>query len=583
MQQIRREYGMEVEYKKDLRHNYLVIKADKDRKIESYCIKILEHQTIDGVLKAEQRCVDNQILFYYDITAKQSMSSILDKTQLSYTRIKQLVGNILNTIEKAYEYLLPEDDFILTPENIYMDVISHLPYLCFYSGYGKSIKEQLNGFLEYLMNKVDYNDKDAVLLVYQLYAVSKEEGFTIDHLLAVLQKRMQSVSEKNNHKSNDTDLPSFQEDDNHTQYSNPEEGYQFKERIQEHGVYKPKNRSDQKNTQLEEAKSKSIAQQIEKNNIFRKPTHEDSEKRDSNIPVMMEKLEGEEEILCYPIKTYLYTGACVFGGIIIMVIGFTSRILFNTFGNRIDYSKLLALLLVVFCIEGYLLKLIWDKKKKISKLVITKEYIDPRQKQKGLGVSLSSRLQELENNNIGKDREKNKVKNKEKVQIEVQGKDQSKIQGNDITQWSEQQSIYSDLLNRKSDNQQKILTGREELSIQEEDYNPTCLLNEASQRLTLVLKSLEDTEYKDIPIKDFPFFIGKLRKNVDYCLEKDVVSRFHAKITKEQEQYYITDLNSMNGTFVNQEPLQTYQKKEIKHGDEIAFANIRYQFWQKNF
>jgi pSer/pThr/pTyr-binding forkhead associated (FHA) protein len=69
---------------------------------------------------------------------------------------------------------------------------------------------------------------------------------------------------------------------------------------------------------------------------------------------------------------------------------------------------------------------------------------------------------------------------------------------------------------------------------------------------------------------------------VDYCLEKDVVSRFHAKITKEQEQYYITDLNSTNGTFVNQEPLQTYQKKEIKLGDEIAFANIRYQFLQQN-
>jgi pSer/pThr/pTyr-binding forkhead associated (FHA) protein len=69
---------------------------------------------------------------------------------------------------------------------------------------------------------------------------------------------------------------------------------------------------------------------------------------------------------------------------------------------------------------------------------------------------------------------------------------------------------------------------------------------------------------------------------VDYCLEKDVVSRFHAKITKEQEQYYITDLNSMNGTFVNQELLQIYQKKEIKFGDEIAFANIRYQFLQKS-
>jgi hypothetical protein len=538
--------------------------------------------------------VDNQILFYYDITAKQPMSSILDKITLSYARIVQLIGNILNTIENAYEYLLPENDFILNPENIYMDVISNLPYLCFCSGYDKSIKEQLNGLLEYLMNKVDYNDKDAVLLVYQLYAVSREEGFTIDHLLGVLQKRIQTVSEINIDKSKDTELLSFQKEDDLMFYNDHEERNQVKARIQEHGVYELKNRINQNDIQSEEDNPKSIAQHIEKNNVFRKLSYEKSVKRDLNIPVMMEKIEGEEEILCYPMKTYLYTGACTFSGIIILVIGFTSGILFNTFGNRIDYSKLLALFLIVFCMEGYLLKLIWDKKNKISKLIVTKEYIDPRQKQKGLGVTRSSRLQEIENNDIEDDREKNIVRNKEKmkekVQIEVQGKEDGKeqgkyqrnIQGKDIVRWSEQHGTYSDLLNRKSDNQQKVLTGREAFAIQEEDYNPTCLLNEASQRLTFVLKSLEDSEYKDIPIKDFPFFIGKLRKNVDYCLEKDVVSRFHAKITKEQEQYYITDLNSMNGTFVNQEPLQTYQKKEIKLGDEIAFANIKYQFSQKN-
>jgi hypothetical protein len=558
---------MEVEYKKDLRHNYMVITVHKEMKIEPYCIKILEHQTIDGVLKVEQRCMDNQILFYYDITAKQSMSNVLDKTVLSYMRVKQLFMNILQTIEKAYDYLLPEDDFILTPDNIYLDVITNLPYLCFCSGYGKHIKDQMNGLLEFLMNKVDYNDKDAVLLVYQLYAISREEGFTIDHLLDVLQKQIYTVSDKNSDKLSYTGIGRLPEEDNHTLQSYVEEGHQDSENIQEkaRGM---QNNGYQHNNQMEKTKSNDTVQQIRKNNINRKAARESSMKRDLNIPVMMEKLEGEEEISCYPIKTYLYTGACALGAIVITVVGFTTKILFNTFGNRVDYSKLLAFFLIVFCIEGYLLKLIWDKKNKITKLIVTKEYIDPRQKLSGLGVSLSRRLHgtAIDYNTI----------EKQKEQQEQQEHANGMIQ-------SDNQFIKNpDQLMRIGEVQQTIINGPRELFDQEEDYNPTCLLNETNENLTLVLKSLEEAKYKDISIKDFPFFIGKLKKNVDYCLEKDVVSRFHAKITKEQEQYYITDLNSTNGTFVNQEPLQTYQKKEIKLGDEIAFANIRYQFLQQN-
>jgi hypothetical protein len=117
---------MEVEYKKDLKHNYMVITEDPD-KMEAYSIKMLEAQTIEGILSVEQRRMDNKILLYYDITAKQAMSAITDKTVLSYEKVRSLCTGIIETIEKAYEYLLPEDDFILAPEYIYMEVGSNKP------------------------------------------------------------------------------------------------------------------------------------------------------------------------------------------------------------------------------------------------------------------------------------------------------------------------------------------------------------------------------------------------------------------------------------------------------------------------
>ncbi len=114
---------------------------------------------------------------------------------------------------------------------------------------------------------------------------------------------------------------------------------------------------------------------------------------------------------------------------------------------------------------------------------------------------------------------------------------------------------------------------------QEDDLNPTCVLNSIYEPAELpCLRAFDNLNYKDILISSSPFFIGKLKKTVDYCLEKEGISRFHAKITKEGEQYYLTDLNSTNGTFINDEALLTYQKKELIAGDKITFANIEYNF-----
>ena len=496
---------MDVEYKKDLRHNYMIITDNDGIKSEPYCIKLLENQVINGVLSVEHRRMDDKLLFYYDITAKQSMNNLLEKYMLSYDKVQLICLNILNTLDLAYEHLLPEDDFILMPEYIYMDISTYSPSLCFFTGYKKNIKEQMVCLLEYLMNRIDYNDKDAVLLIYQLYAVSREEGFTFDHLREVLK------------------------------------GERLKEEVP----------SDKKEVLFQKEKRNSKFQQEE---INRSELEAGKKEKPSDWfmeePIMMEKIEGETEIMFFPVKTYLLTGVCILGGMIVVIISCLSKILYNSFGNRIDYGKLFALTLILFCVEGYLLKIIWDKKNKISKMVKTKEYIDPRQEyshQKN-GERLAENTDTLKNLQVANRQSCSKEYNDKK--IINQGKKELKIEK------------YTD---------------------PEADNNPTCLLNAANtdvNSVKLVLKAVDESNYKDIPINSYPFFIGKLKKNVDYCLEKDVISRFHAKITKEGEEYYLTDLNSTNGTFLNNEALLTYQKKQISIGDELAFANIKYLFLQ---
>jgi adenylate cyclase len=52
------------------------------------------------------------------------------------------------------------------------------------------------------------------------------------------------------------------------------------------------------------------------------------------------------------------------------------------------------------------------------------------------------------------------------------------------------------------------------------------------------------------------------------------VSRKHAKITRNGNRYYLEDLGSQNGTWVNGHPISPGFQIEIKEGDIITFGHV---------
>lgn len=60
--------------------------------------------------------------------------------------------------------------------------------------------------------------------------------------------------------------------------------------------------------------------------------------------------------------------------------------------------------------------------------------------------------------------------------------------------------------------------------------------------------------------------IGKHTGLADYILNKSTVSRFHVRITEEDGQYFLTDLNSTNGTKVNGRLLAANEKVVLSQG-----------------
>lgn len=92
---------------------------------------------------------------------------------------------------------------------------------------------------------------------------------------------------------------------------------------------------------------------------------------------------------------------------------------------------------------------------------------------------------------------------------------------------------------------------------------------DSRQNSTLVLRG-DDV----IRINSFPFLIGKSKK-VDYTIDGDTyISRKHCRIIRRGDKYYVEDLDSMNGTFVDGQEISG--KVEIHEGSEIILADRRY-------
>ena len=82
----------------------------------------------------------------------------------------------------------------------------------------------------------------------------------------------------------------------------------------------------------------------------------------------------------------------------------------------------------------------------------------------------------------------------------------------------------------------------------------------------------------ELRVDRLPYTIGKKRGVCDGIIESDAVSRIHARLIFEGGAYYMTDLNSTNGTFVNGCRLKANDRIRLGINDEIRFGRELFYF-----
>ncbi|WP_310602226.1 DUF6382 domain-containing protein [Anaerosporobacter sp.] len=251
-------------------------------------------------------------------------------------------------------------------------------------------------------------------------------------------------------------------------------------------------------------------------------------------PIMEVRQEDEKLVSKYSMQSYFVVGATA----VVMLIVIIYSVI-----QGLELKKLAAVVLIMASLTAYISSKMFAKERKIEKLVPVVEYI----KQPEIG---------------GEYYQENPLEKKVTIEIE----DYQKEEFDDKRDRTEDLYECTQLLS--------ILTECSSVEVDEEVYNAS---NRKATALTYALIPKENT-YKKLRIQEFPFYIGKMTEGMDAVIEESTISRIHAKITQEEKEFYITDMGSTNGTFVNEENIQPHSKMLIKTGDVLRFASISYVF-----
>jgi len=195
---------MQSEYIKEWMDTHLWVLPDHIVE-ESYEENMIRHNPGGGRLEFSRREKDGETYFCYNVTGKKALHSIYAVVPIGEHQVRNILGQLFETLEEGREYLLSEEDFVLSPNYIFATFPKMTLEFCYLPGYGVPLREQLEGLFEYLLNRVDYEDKKAVNLLYDCYMFCmKEKGGLADIRKLLAKEKTDLASEQQKEEKSET-------------------------------------------------------------------------------------------------------------------------------------------------------------------------------------------------------------------------------------------------------------------------------------------------------------------------------------------------------------------------------------------
>ena len=529
---------MEVSYHREMKKNYLMIEADEEG-MQAFEAKMLVGNAIEGLLKFRIRRTDDYCQFCYEITSRQPLGRLLETKSINAVQLRALLLGIAQTLIRMEDYLLSEHQILLDPDYIYIDPESFQPGLCLLPGKNGSFPDEFSEFLQFLLGKADHQDKDAVVLIYGLYRESLKENYGLDNLLRWLMRDEGKAGE------------------------GPEKLLEEKEE------YCPRS---------------SLGRKGYPGKWDSQPEILDGEKGMSPGPEKRPEAEAESgtgEAVIQENAWSLKTIVLRIVECLLLIPVFLSAIWLWKGSDTLPYLTGDGIWLTVGVVAAEGIGCVLVIGSGIATQRKNQESENHRHRKCDKTRSQMEKQYEKQQGRQGgkqggKQGERQKQRQREKPSWEMifaEEDGEREIPENTTGHYPE--SAYKSDANEKSEQDEKSEPGR---SQNESDDCHTVLLWDRNKKENVRRMACLDHPELTAQMSYYPFLIGKQESLADFTIPDDTVSRLHVRIDQKDGGYTLTDLNSTNGTTVNNRKLEANEMVPLQVGDLVDIAGYHFQF-----
>lgn len=602
-----------VRYERNNGVNYAVIDTKEEWKCEDdYEVKMLMLNTPEYFLHITMNYIDEKNSIYYDISSKQQLSKLFEYGKVTMDDVKSLFDNISRMVRVVDEYMLNLDRVILNPQDIYVS-LSDKKYSFMYSPVAgeKDFYDKMRSLFEYILERFDHSVKKSSLVkFYEIYQRILVRDYTPDKLMEFFDDENEGIhiineedltdgmadnaygednaygrdraygEDNANGKNNDyvEDINYAGNYDNSAHIHNMENGRNIdsikgvknKKLYITHkseGYYKTlkescvkENKNQESRNRQGENQEKKIKQdknnkvQCRQNNNYNNNNNFEGTVIKDVMPEIIntdkpDKRSKKTTFIIKAVATVLVLNAIVsmfFKSYAVIKIGTTASIICIIVGLAIFYITDKAAKVIG--------ELINEDKVTEDELIPYRLHNYGNKKENGIAEDKASEAQVNTglDNEYGKQKDNNEYDNMVTAKVIDEEEEQPAQYGNTM--------LLSDYLNMLKDNK---LT----LKITDTDSEIPLYVKKADG-YEAVTEKLEPDSY--------PCTIGSLEESSDIYIASPIISKMHACIIKDEDKFYIEDLNSTNGTFINGERIAMHNKMCLSDGDALRIASYEF-------
>lgn len=518
----------------DASSNYIVLELEETENIQNLQLRMIEQNPNPLILPLSYRVLDNKKLIYYNVTSKISLKHFLSKKTLKKSEFIDILLSMIKILTECKNYYAYDKNFAIDEDLIYVNPFSNEVSMMYIPAeFEADFKSVFKEFIKRIIdNLVQIEEVNNLGFLQNIRTYLREDSFNLQEFQLLLNRlKMGSGISTNEDKSLKTNEVYDQPDKNQ-----PEQKQTIKAEVKEHDEPSIQQPKSNKNSFIPEA------------------------------PIYAEIIKEK-----YPMSSKIFAA-----GLQVLIAGLIALAYIFYISRQADkVGPLGGMLIIAAALDFLVVRKLFDKSRKVTCCVQVK------QRPVHDNVNVPDKV-----GSASPAKTANPIKNTSKSNnLNIPGMKKPDGESGDA---QKQKGIKLLNMNKRQIENQSIPPAAPDFSSSSPyDIGNTIILSQSDNDKTVVMDVQTSAAYltrsqdgvsQRIEINSPNFVIGRIPGQVSYILDNKNISKIHAAILEKDGKYFIKDLGSRNGTYLNSQKIENGLEYEIANNDKIRFAALEYDF-----